>query len=66
MSTIDDVLKDLRVCERNQKEYTEAMIEFQSACLAKNWKAAEQAHAKAVGSIDAYFDNMAAAYKRRG
>lgn len=61
----DAVLKDLRACEANQREFATAMLEFQAACLAQNWKAADQAHTKAIDSMDAYFLNMAAAYKLR-
>lgn len=64
MST-DRLLTTLRTCERNQQEFAAAMLGFQAACLSYNWKEAERLEAMALGAMEAYFGNMASAYKLR-
>ena len=60
-----DMAEDFRRANGGMRTFNVAMLEFQAACLALNWEAAQVAHTKAVDSIDGYFDNIAAAYKRQ-
>jgi hypothetical protein len=64
MSVEEDMTRDFRSSASNMKCFEVSVLEFQAACLRFDWKAAQVHHHNAVDSIDAFFDNMAAAYKR--
>ena len=62
---VADMTRSFKEANKSQQAFTSYSMEFQAACLRFDWKAAQVAHRRAVDSMDGYFDNLAAAYKRQ-
>lgn len=65
MSTkIADIQKDFLMADKAMSSFTTALLDFKTHCLRLDWKNAEVAREKALGSIDSFLDCFAAAHKR--
>jgi len=56
------VLEDLARATSSMESVSAAISEFQAACISGDEKMMDCSRAKALGSLDSYLDNIAAAH----
>lgn len=63
MSLFDLVRKDLGAAEIAQRSYNDALVDYQAACMVADWPKAEASRVLAISHMEAFLDNIGAAYK---
>lgn len=64
MSLAEDVTADIKAAHGAYQLMNASLLEFQAACIKKDWIAAQAAHDRVVAATEAYLNHMAAGYKR--
>ena len=59
-----DMANDYRHASRAMELFSAALLDFQGACLRRDWAHCEKARGDAQAALDSYLDNLAAAHKR--
>ncbi len=55
---------DYKQASRAMELFSAALLDFQAACLRRDWKACEKSRGDAQAALDGYLDHLAAAHKR--
>lgn len=63
-AVFEQAQRDLMAAQAAQRLYAQAMIDFQAACIAGDWKRADQARVDATGHLEAFLDRTMDAHKR--
>lgn len=68
MTHVEKVASDLETAMKCQQSFVKAMTRFQACVIVGDWNAAETARFESHATLDAFYDNLAAAHKemRRG
>lgn len=65
MATVDeDMVASFERAKHAMNSFHLYLAEYHAACLAMNWKNADQARTGIIGSIESFMDHVAAAHKR--
>jgi uncharacterized HAD superfamily protein len=54
---------DMELATRCQEAFNKASIDYQAACITGDWCKVEAVRTEVVGSLEAFLDNYAAAFK---
>lgn len=66
MRTVGSVCEDLTRAGSSMNVVQEALAEFQAACIVHDEPASKVARERALGALDSFMDNIAAAHQATG